>query len=70
MGSQIPCLFVKLIWFTGATADPYRGLGHHWSTSVLETNHLNNWLVPFGFLPQSAMDLPYSKRHATDSSVR
>lgn len=48
MGSKLPCLFVKLIWCTGATDDPSRGIGHH---SVLETNHLNNWLVPFGFLP-------------------
>lgn len=67
MGSKLTCLFVKLIWCTGATSNPSRGIGYH---SVLEMNHLNNWLVPFGFLPQSAMDLPYSKRHATDSSVR
>lgn len=66
-GKQTSMSLVKLIWCTGATSNPSRGIGHH---SVLETNHLNNWLVPFGFLPQSAMDLPYSKRHATDSSVR
>lgn len=66
-GKQTSMSLVKLIWCTGATSNPSRGIGHH---SVLETNHLNNWLVPFGFLPRSAMDLPYSKRHATDSSVR
>lgn len=29
MGSKLPCLFVKLIWCTGATSNPSRGIGYH-----------------------------------------